>query len=128
MSKINHQKRVRKTRSVFSKEQQLAFIKECQATSLTVEAYAKENKLAASTLYRWADLSGVSLKSGKKNRTNREKDPIIPIKPELKEQVKADETHQLLKPQMSYVIQEFLTIIKDMAKGLIRRITGKNRS
>lgn len=131
MSKINHQKRVQKTRSVFSKEQQLTFIKACQTSPLTVDAYAKANKLAASTLYRWAELSGVSLKPGKKTPRKNRSDSKPQEKPEelnSKGYKGGVETQQLPKLEMSYIIQEFLTIVKDMAKGLIRRITGKNRS
>ena len=55
-------------RPVISKEQRQAFIKGCQESPLTVEAYAKNNKVAPSSLYRWAELDGVSLKPGKKTK------------------------------------------------------------
>ncbi len=119
-----------KKKSGFTKEQQLALVKGCQASSLTVAQYAKANKIAESTLYRWAELSGVSLKSGKKKDQKRVEDTKHPTKPEpLKAQEKKskpDEPQQLPKLEMRYIVQEFLAIMKDMATGLIRRITGKN--
>ncbi|RZI45451.1 hypothetical protein [Candidatus Finniella inopinata] len=130
MPKTKRQKVVKTKKSVFTKKKQLALVAGCQASSLTVEAYAKANKIAASTLYRWAEVAGVSLKSGKKKDQKRVADTKHPTKPEPLEapeqKSKPDEPQQLPKLEVNYIVQEFLAILKDMATGLIRRITGKN--
>ena len=52
-----------KERAEFSKEQKLAFLEDCQNTHLTIAEYAKENKLGNSTLYRWAVLYDIPLRT-----------------------------------------------------------------
>lgn len=130
VSKTKRKKIVKTKKSGFTKEQQLALVKGCQASPLTVADYAKANKVAESTLYRWAEVAGVSLKSGKKKDQKRVADTKHPTKPkplEAPEQKsKPDEPQQLPKLEVSYIVQEFIATMKDMAKSLIRRITGKN--
>lgn len=129
MSQTNNKKRGK--RSNVSKEQQLALVKECQTSSLTVTQYAKANKIAESTLYRWAELFGVSLKPTKNKLRKRGDNSKRKTKPEWldsKEQRGKVEAQQLPKLEIGYIIQEFLNIIKDMVKGVISRFFGKNRS
>ena len=60
----NKRKKLKSKRVGVSEAQKLAFVKGCQTSYLTVGEYAKHNKIGESSLYRWAALSGVPLKSG----------------------------------------------------------------
>jgi hypothetical protein len=56
-------------RSVILETQKQAFIKGCQESSLNVSDYAEANKISAASLYRWAEIAGVSLKSRKRTKS-----------------------------------------------------------
>ncbi len=128
--KAKRKKSVKRKNSRFTKEQQLTFIKECQTSPLTVREYAKSKKIAESTLYLWAELSGISLKQKRKKALIKhleDSQPSLPLERlEAQENGAGPETQKLPKVEISYIAQEFLGVLKDIAKSLIRRITGKN--
>lgn len=114
-------------RFVISETQQQLLIRGCQESPLTVAEYAKANKVAPSSLYRWAELAGVSLKSTKK-KTDKKKPGDkrqMTLNGHGSKRIKTEE-QEPPKLDLGYIVKEFLAVIKEMAKGVIRWISSKN--
>ena len=118
-------------RPILSKKQRRALIKGCQESPLTVEAYAKDKKVAPSSLYRWAELEGVSLKPGKKTRSKINQDQYaLPETKSSRGSTRSKggkirkETQEMPGFEFTYTFKEFSKFIK----GVIKKTFSKNES
>jgi transposase-like protein len=120
----NKRKKLKGKRAAFSKEQKLALVKGCQTSPFTVAQYAKENKVAESTLYKWAEVSGVSLKpTGKKNQKRKESEE----EKHLAELGRLEMKLQGVKPE-TQTLEKSEGIYKKTFKRFAIWISGKDSS
>jgi hypothetical protein len=105
-------------------EAQKAFIKGCQESSLTVGNYGKENKVSPASLYRWAELAGVSLKPGKRTKNKTNQNQSTPPKTESSHGSKTPkggeirtETQKMPEFEFTYTFKEFSNFIKKVIAG-----------
>ena len=69
--------------------------------------YAKANKVAPSSLYRWAELAGVSLKPTKKKQTKKNRDKRqTTLNGHESKRIKTEE-QEPPKLDLGYIVKEF---------------------